>query len=186
MSRHSQRLVTNMYCNRIKTVFVCTVLLISAAFSSIAFSSCKKEESDSLSDPNDIVCFTDALGREVSVKKQPRRVAALIGSFADVWSLAGGSLCAAASDAWEDFGLELTEAVNLGGAHSPSIELLLSAEPELVIASESKASNIEMKQTLEAIGITVIYFDVDNFEDYLHMLDICTDITGRKELYEQN
>ena len=30
------------------------------------------------------------------------------------------------------------------------------------------------------------YFDVDNFADYLAMLDVCTDITGRKDMYEQN
>ena len=29
------------------------------------------------------------------------------------------------------------------------------------------------------------YFDVDNFDDYLKMLDICTDITGRKDLYDK-
>lgn len=134
----------------------------------------------------DSVTFTDALGRTVSVRKNPERVASLLGSFADVWVLAGGSLCAAADDAWDDFGLELTGAVNIGGAHSPSLELLLSADPDFVLASASTASNVEMRETLEAAGITVVYFDVDNFYDYLDMLDICTDITGRKDLYEQN
>ena len=43
-----------------------------------------------------------------------------------------------------------------------------------------------MKETLEDAGITIAYFDVDNFYDYLEMLDICTDITGRKDLYETN
>ena len=43
-----------------------------------------------------------------------------------------------------------------------------------------------MKETLENAGITVAYFDVDCFEDFLSMLDICTDITGRKDLYVQN
>ncbi len=129
--------------------------------------------------------FTDDLGREVTVKN-PRRVAALLGSFADVWVLAGGSLCAAAEDAWEDFGLELPGAVNIGGAHSPSLELLLSSDPDFVIASASTASNLEMKDTLEAVGIPVAYFDVDHFGDYLRMLEICTHITGRKDLYEQN
>lgn len=132
------------------------------------------------------VTFTDALGREVTVPENPRRVAALIGSFADVWQLAGGSVCATAEDAWEDFGLELPDAVNIGGAHSPSLELLLSADPDFVIASASTAANVEMKDTLESAGIAVAYFDVDCFADYLAMLDICTDITGRKELYEQN
>ena len=132
------------------------------------------------------ITFTDALDREVSVAKNPGRVAALLGSFADVWMLAGGELCAAAEDAWEDFGLNPPDAVNIGGAHSPSLELLLSANPDFVIASASTASNVEMKDTLEAMGITVAYFDVDSFDDYLHMLNICTDITGRKDLYEQN
>ena len=76
--------------------------------------------------------------------------------------------------------------MNLGGAHSPSLEALLSAEPELVLASASTAADVEMKEVLENAGITVAYFDVDCFEDYLSMLNICTDITGRKDLYEQN
>ena len=148
----------------------------------LLFSSCGRQNGTASGG----ISFTDALGREVTVGKNPERVAALLGSFADVWMLAGGELCAAAEDAWEDFGLEPEGAVNLGGAHSPSLELLISSDPDLVIASASTASNVEMKDSLEAMGITVVYFDVDNFDDYLNMLDICTDITGRKDLYEQN
>ena len=130
--------------------------------------------------------FTDALGRTVSVSKNPERVAALLGSFADVWQLAGGELCAAADDAWEDFGLSLDSAVNLGGAHSPSLELLISSNPDFVIASASTKSNLEMLSPLEDLGITVAYFDVDSFSDYLNMLDILTEITERRDLYEKN
>lgn len=139
----------------------------------------QKEESDT-------VTFTDALDREVTVKKNPERVAALIGSFADVWTLAGGTVCASADDAWDDFDLDLPDAVNLGGAHSPNLELLLSANPDFVIASSSTAADVEMKEPLENAGVTVAYFDVSSFEDYLAMLKVCTDITGREDLYEQN
>lgn len=136
-------------------------------------------------DRENAVTFVDDLGRRVTVKN-PERVAALLGSFADVWMLAGGELCAAAEDAWQDFGLDLPDAVNLGGAHTPSLEMLLSADPDFVLASSATASNLQMRETLEALGIPVAYFEVNDFDDYLHMLDICTDITGRKDLYRQN
>ena len=160
---------------------ISALLLISAMLFSVT--ACKGTEENG---NENTVTFTDALGREVIAEKKPERVAALLGSFADVWMLAGGTLCAAAEDAWEDFGLTLEDCTDIGGAHSPSLELLISAEPSFVIASASTASNVEMQDSLEAMGITVAYFDVDNFDDYLHMLNICTDITERKDLYEQN
>lgn len=152
----------------------------------MGLSGCAGTNGNETADNENTVTFTDALGREVSVEKNPVRTAALIGSFADVWALSGGTLCAAPEDAWEDFGLDLPDAVNLGGAHSPSFEALLSSDPDFVIASASTAANVDMKEQLEKIGITVAYFDVDNFGDYLEMLDICTDITGRKDLFEKN
>ena len=158
-------------------------LILSLVIALGIFAGCHAEPAT----PSDgTVTFTDALGRTMTLSQEPERVAALIGSFADVWVLSGGTVCAAVEEAWDDFGLDLPEAVNIGGAHSPNLELLLSANPDFVLASASTASNVDMKDTLEAAGITVAYFDVDNFEDYLKMLDICTDITGRKDLYDAN
>lgn len=164
-------------CFKIIAIIICFSVLSSL------LTACSSEQNEY---DQSAVIFTDALGREVSVPKEPERVAALIGSFADVWMLAGGSVCATAEDAWDDFGLALPDAVNIGGAHSPNLELIFSANPDFVIASASTSSNVEMKETLEAAGIAVAYFDVDNFSDYLAMLDICTDITERKDLYECN
>ena len=164
-------------CFKIIAIIICFSVLSSL------LTACSSEQNEY---DQSAVIFTDALGREVSVPKEPERVAALIGSFADVWMLAGGSVCAIAEDAWDDFGLALPDAVNIGGAHSPNLELIFSVNPDFVIASASTSSNVEMKETLEAAGIAVAYFDVDNFSDYLAMLDICTDITERKDLYECN
>ena len=162
--------------------FLCLTFVLAILICAV----CGCSESDGNSDISVSVTFTDALDRSVTVKKNPERVASLLGSFADTWINAGGTLCAAAEDAWDDFELQLPDAVNLGGAHSPNLEALLSANPDFVIASASTAADVEMKETLENAGITVAYFDVDNFYDYLLMLDVCTNITGRKDLYEQN
>ncbi len=162
--------------------------IIAILLTVVTLCGCSARGNDSISsiDSEHTVTFTDALGREVTVEKSPKRTATLIGSFADVWQLAGGTVCAAPEDAWDDFELDLPDAVNLGGTHSPSFESLLSSNPDFVIASASTSANVEMKEQLEKAGITVAYFDVDNFDDYLEMLDICTDITGRKDLYQQN
>lgn len=128
--------------------------------------------------------FVDDLGRTVTVKN-PQRVACLLGSFAQVWQLAGGQVTATADDAWEDFGLELPEdAVNLGGTKHLSLELLLAAQPDFILASTNTRQNVEFRETLEATGIPVAYFDVFDFEDYLRLLKICTDITGCGDRYE--
>ncbi len=129
--------------------------------------------------------FTDDLGRTVSLQR-PERTAVLLGSYADVWITAGGAICAAPDDAWEDYDFDLPQdTVNLGGTKSLSLELLLASEPDFVIASSNSTQHMEWKETLEAAGIPTAYFDVSDFADYLRMLKICTDLTGKPENYEK-
>lgn len=133
------------------------------------------------------VTFQDDLGRQVSVEK-PRRVAALIGSFADIWCLAGGkdSLVAAAHDTWTSFDLGLSEDVaDLGSITEPSLEALIASEPDLVLASCKTDADVAMLETLEAMEIPVAYFSVSTFEEYHRMLDICTQLTGQRDNYER-
>ena len=134
----------------------------------------------------DAYTFTDDLGREVTVD-DPERVAALLGSYAQIWMLAGGDVCAIADDAWDDLNLELPEdTVNLGNTKQLSLELLLASQPDFILASTNTRQNMEWRETLEATGVSVAYFDVSDFDDYLRLLKLCTDITGRADLYEKN
>lgn len=134
------------------------------------------------------VTFTDDLGREVTLSS-PKRVAALIGSFADVWCLAGGkdTLVAAADDSWTQFDLGLSEEVkNLGAVKTPSQEILLAADPDFVIGSAKTAADVELMDLMDELGIPAACFDISSYEDYLRMLDICTQLTGDAQAYEQN
>lgn len=131
--------------------------------------------------------FTDDLGRSIELCKADR-VAVMIGSFADIWCLAGGkdSIVAAADDSWTSFDLALNETVfNLGAVKNPSLEKLLASNPDFVIASCNTQANLELMPILDSAHIPVAYFDVQNYDDYIHMLDICTAITGKRENYTQ-
>ena len=133
------------------------------------------------------ITFTDALGQEFSIDP-PRRAVVMIGSFADVWVLAGGEdvLAATANDAWESYGLDLgEETANIGSPMKPSAELVLGAEPDLVIASSLSPSNLELQETFQRAGIPAAYFDVSSFQDYLDLLDLFTRLTGHPENFEK-
>ena len=131
------------------------------------------------------VTFTDDLGREVVVPVNPKRVTALLGSFAHMWSLAGGTVVATADDAWEDFLMELPETtINIGGTKKPSLEKVFESNPDFIIASAGTRMHLEWRDTLESSNIPTVYFQVSGFNDYLRVLEICTQITGREDLYE--
>lgn len=145
-------------------------------------------EQNNSSDPSEIITFTDDLGREISLTK-PKRTAALIGSFADLWTDAGGkdSLVAAAHDAWTSFDLNLNEnTADLGGVKQINLETLLQAQPDFVLASAKNDSQKQMLETLEQAGIPAAYFDVSSFEDYLRILQIFCQLTGDEKAYQEN
>ena len=133
----------------------------------------------------EIITFQDDLGREVKVRSA-KRVVCLTSSFADIWHLAGGveQIVATTDATWKYFDLPLKEdTVNLGSSKELNLEQLIACEPDLVLASCGTDRNVELESILTDMGITTAYFSVDNIDDYLRMLDICTQITGKVENY---
>lgn len=134
------------------------------------------------------VTIVDDLGRSVTVD-HPKRVAVLIGSFADVWCLAGGSdsLVATAHDAWTYFDyLPLDNVTDLGASKEISLETLIATEPDFIVASCNTQLDLDFMPTFEEMGIPAAYFEVSTFDSYLSMLDRCTQITGDTAAYQTN
>ena len=138
------------------------------------------------SESDTAVTFTDDLGRQVTVDR-PQRVVSLIGSFADIWYLAGGveQLVATTNATWTYYDLPLREdIVNLGGSKELSVEQLIACEPDFILASCGTDRNVELETVFDQMGLNTAYFSVNSFDDYLRMLDICTRITGRTDNYK--
>ena len=135
--------------------------------------------------------FTDDLNFEVTVTN-PTRVIACMGSFANTWELAGGTLIGASDDALADYALSSKDVTSIGDFTAPNLELILSLEPDFVLMTGSStgrdgaASQTDLRDALASAGITVAYFNVTSFEDYLRMLKVCTSITERSDLFEEN
>jgi iron complex transport system substrate-binding protein len=139
------------------------------------------------------VTFTDDLGNEINVDN-PQRVIATMGSFAKIWELAGGTLVGVSDDVdtYSGYALTSENVERVGDFTSLDMEKIIALEPDFVIMTGAAtgrggaASQTEFKETLENSGITVAYFTVTTFADYLHMLEVCTSITGRADLFETN
>lgn len=149
----------------------------------------EKNEPESVGEPQqeESFCFTDDLGREIQIKR-PQRIAVLNASYGEIWALAGGidTIVGASSNTWTDVDIPLGENVtDIGPAHEISLEKLLSCEPDLILASSDISKDVSHLEVYEQAGLTVAYFGVTDYQDYLRMLEICTELTGQKENYER-
>ena len=134
--------------------------------------------------------FTDDLGNQVTVSSHERVVAGM-GSFANIWELAGGTLVGASSDAFSDYHIK-SDAEKVGDFSSLNAETIIALDPDFVILTGANSgrgggvAQTDLKDTLQTAGIAVAYFNVTTFDDYLRMLKTCCDITGDTEAYEEN
>lgn len=130
--------------------------------------------------------FTDALENTVVLKDKPQRVVSLVGSYAETWMLAGGDLVGVTYDVITERNMELSSETKIVGTiKDPNLEEIIALSPDFVLLSPDIESHVKIAQTLEKCEIPFAFFKVEQFEDYLSMLDICTDITGNKERYKQ-
>ncbi len=131
--------------------------------------------------------FSDALGREVALNGRPRRVVSLLGSYAETWLLAGGELVGVTDDVISERHLDVPDGtIIIGTVKNPNLEKLLELDPDFVLLSPDVQGHVAAARILEQAKIPCAYFKVEQFDDYLRMLGVCTDITGRKDLYERH
>lgn len=128
--------------------------------------------------------FTDSTGTSVVLQEQPKKVAVLFSSFADVWVTAGGEIAVTVGEAVErGFAPEDVILVDEGAGKKINSEVLLAAEPDLCICSADVQAQVEAAEVLRGAGIPCALFRVEAFSEYLNLLKICTDITGKSENY---
>lgn len=170
-----------------KKLLLISVILLTI---SLGFSSCGGKSATISSTAADFspVSFTDSTGREVTLNSRPQNVAVLFSSYTEIWQIAGGEVKITVGDSIKrgfsaEGGVTLVDDSN--GA-SIDIEQLIASKPDFVIGSADVAAQVEACEFCENAGIPSALFKVENIDDYLSMLKICTDITGSSEAYQKN
>ncbi len=132
------------------------------------------------------VTITDSIGEEIVFEETPKNVVTLGSSLTEVWLLAGGELVGTSSDAFErEIGLKEGTS-DVGTYNEPNVEQILQLSPDLVVMSSNISGQRDIEQILRDANITVMFADVNSFDEYLSTLENFTKITNKPELYEAN
>lgn len=131
--------------------------------------------------------FTDSLGNEITLEEKPETVAVMFSSFADIWKTAGGEINVTVGESVErgfaDSGVTL---IDEGSGHSTiDNEILINAEPDLVIGTTDYECQVSTAELCRNAGIPSASFKVESFDDYLGVLKIFCYLTGETERYEK-
>ncbi|MDD6041852.1 MAG: ABC transporter substrate-binding protein [Clostridia bacterium] len=132
-----------------------------------------------------IVLVLLLLAPSLAAAQAPERVISLYGSFSEAWVQAGGTLVGVTDDAIQERGLDLPDAQIIGTTKAPNLECIIALEPDWVILSADIAQQVSAMQVLQDAGIACTAFRVDTWQDYAAMMDVFTQQTGRRDLYEQ-
>lgn len=114
------------------------------------------------------------------------KVACLNTSLADLYKLAGGDVCITVKDALEKkIADEDAVLVDSGSGMNINSEILIKAEPDLVLLSSDTKAHINLIPLLSALDIPYIVIRQDSFSDFMSVFKCLTEITGRPDLYEE-
>lgn len=156
---------------------------------------CGTDEGNAAEPGGQSLVYEDALGNQVGFTRQEqeeiaagtRKVAVLSGSFAEIWTLAGGVPRVVTEDAYDgerEIAMDDTT-VSAGSLKHPSLEILLVSGVEIAMLSADLEGQTAIREQLEGAGIRTVYLSVETFEDYLRVLKFFTELTGRGDCYDK-
>jgi ABC-type Fe3+-hydroxamate transport system substrate-binding protein len=121
---------------------------------------------------------TDETGRTVTVPDHPHRIVCLVPSITDdVFALGGGDDVIAISD-YVEYPAEAKSKPSVGSISDPSLEMLVSLHPDLVLGMPH-ANNQATLDQLQRLGIALYLVDPHGVAGILHTISSVGSAIGR-------
>ena len=116
------------------------------------------------------VTVTDMLGREVEIAAAPERIVALSPTAVELVYALGGSVVGRSSTA--TFPEAAAQAEDVGSAYQPSIETVLSLEPDLIVADSVIHAQPQLRGLLEEQSVPVVFAGADSYDGVLEAVQL--------------
>lgn len=160
-------------------VFTLTVLFALLASAAILFQGCGQRQVSTAPGSSEFpMTIIDDLGRRVTIEKAPQRIVSLAPSFTEtLFALGLGDNIAGVTN-YCDYPAEAAAKPKVGGFSTPSVELVMAANPNLVLATEINKDYIPQ---MEKAGLTVVVIESLTLEQTLEKIRLIGQITGAAE-----
>ena len=104
----------------------------------------------------DTLTYDDMLAGEVTIQKRPQRVVVMLNAVMELWYMAGGT-AVARIEGEDNIPEEAKDLPTIGTMSTPSVEKIVSYEPDLVILVNTLTKNREIQPALQEAGIPNIF-----------------------------
>lgn len=154
-----------------------TILIISALFAGCA-PAVAQPAAEEVIEASSEISLVDGLDREVTLESPATSIVSLAPSNTELLYAVGAGENVVGRDAFSDYPAEAVDLPDIGGGFSEyNLELLVSLEPDLVLAAEINTA--ELVQSIEDLGITVFYISNPiDFDDLYTTIENVGKLTG--------
>jgi iron complex transport system substrate-binding protein len=157
-----------------------TALAVLAVFSSAAASSHAQSATHSSTEPPAFREVVDELGRTIRIPQQVRRIVSLAPSLTETIYALGLQDRLVGDTDYCDYPPDAQMKTKVGGGINPSLEVIASLHPDLVLATKS-FNRLETTQSLAALGIPSYATDPHTVADILSSIKTLAGVLGVSE-----
>jgi len=124
------------------------------------------------------ITLIDDFDREIELEGPAQKIISLVPASTEImFALGVGDRLIGASD-FCDYPAEAKDILRVGGFDVPNLELIVSLEPDLVLAASLHKETVE---TLEALGIPVLALDPRSIEDIYANIEVLAIAVGKEQ-----
>ena len=121
--------------------------------------------------PRDVV---DLFGRTVTIPDIPGAIVAISPTATELVYAVGGTIVGRTQTV--NYPPEALEATDVGSAYQPNLEAILALEPDLVVADSTIHIQPAIRDTLEGLGVPVIYAGAASVDEVLTGLTLLGEV----------
>ena len=129
--------------------------------------------------PAPALVVIDGTGRSITLPAAPRRIVSLVPGVTEMLFAIGAEGDLAGRTDFCDFPPAARAKPSVGGMLAPSLELLVSLKPDLVVVTSSGNSD-DTRVQLERLRLPVYLVDPHGLSDVLRTIERLGDLTGRR------